>query len=93
MCLLLNIDLHLDKLIHKTHRHEPPVQGSLELIGETDEYVAVNKPASMTMHPCGAYFHNSLTHILKYENIIKNKSDLLLVHRLDRSNDIICVPS
>ena len=73
-----------DVLVHKTHRHEPPVQGEIELVGETPDYVVVSKPSSMTMHPCGAYYHNSLMHILRYEPIVVNQPNLLLVHRLDR---------
>lgn len=42
-----------DELIHRTHRHEPPVFGTIQLVGITDELIAVNKPASM---PSITYF-------------------------------------
>ena len=40
-----------DALLHRTHRHEPPVYGELKFIGETDELLAVCKPTSIPMHP------------------------------------------
>jgi 23S rRNA-/tRNA-specific pseudouridylate synthase len=36
-----------DELVHRTHRHEPPVFGAIALIGETEDLIAVCKPASM----------------------------------------------
>jgi 23S rRNA-/tRNA-specific pseudouridylate synthase len=75
-----------DKIVHKTHRHEPPIAGEIILIGETDELVAISKPASLPMHPCGAYKYNSLTSILQYEPVVPNQASLSLVHRLDRYN-------
>jgi tRNA pseudouridine synthase 9 len=71
-------------MVHKTHRHEPPVHGAIELVAETGDLVAVNKPSSVTMHPCGAYYHNTLMHILKHEPLLEKQPTLLLVHRLDR---------
>ncbi len=56
------------------------------IVGETEEILAVNKPASMPMHPCGAYRHNSLLSILQ-QDLCKDHEkvkDLRLVHRLDR---------
>jgi 23S rRNA-/tRNA-specific pseudouridylate synthase len=40
-----------DRIVHRTHRHEPPVKGCIDLVGETDDLLAVCKPASMPMHP------------------------------------------
>ena len=73
-----------DAMLHRKHRHEPPVHGHIALVGENENIVAVSKPPSMPMHPCGAYRHNSLTMILKHEPIIPNQPELLLIHRLDR---------
>ena len=36
-----------DLLLHRTHRHEPPVFGEITLIGETADLIAISKPASM----------------------------------------------
>lgn len=66
------------------NRHEPPVFGEILLVGETDEIVAISKPPSLPMHPCGAYRHNSLEYIMKRETLVPNQPTLLVVHRLDR---------
>lgn len=74
-----------DDFAHLTHRHEPPVMGSVSLIGETDSLVAVCKPPSMPMHPCGAYRYNSLMFVLEREPVLPApQPPLFLVHRLDR---------
>lgn len=46
--------------------------------------MAVSKPPSLPMHPCGAYRHNSLEYILKREHLVPNQPTLSVVHRLDR---------
>ena len=66
------------------HRHEPPVFGKIEYVGETENLFAVCKPPSMPMHPSGAYRHNSLEFILKNDPIIEKQPSFHLVHRLDR---------
>jgi hypothetical protein len=76
--------LYIDVMVHRTHRHEPPVHGSITLVADTSDLVAVSKPASMPMHPCGSYHHNTLTHVLVNEHVIPNQPPLMLVHRLDR---------
>lgn len=74
-----------DRLIHCTHRHEPPVFGEIAFVGETSSLFAVSKPASIPMHACGAYRFNSLEYVLKHDPIVANQpTNLLLVHRLDR---------
>lgn len=73
-----------DAMLHRTHRHEPPIVGEITFVGETDKYMAINKPASLPVHPCGAYKYNSLTCILQKEPLIPNQPHLHLVHRLDR---------
>jgi len=74
-----------DKMTHRTHRHEPPVAGDITFVGESDDLIAVHKPATIPMHPCGGYRYNSLTQILKNDPIMPNQPSLFLVHRLDRS--------
>jgi len=73
-----------DDFAHLTHRHEPPVMGNVTFVGETASLLAVCKPASMPMHPCGAYRYNSLLFVLEREPLIPQQPPLLLVHRLDR---------
>eukprot|EP00096_Caligus_rogercresseyi_P014627 TRINITY_DN712_c3_g1_i1.p1 TRINITY_DN712_c3_g1~~TRINITY_DN712_c3_g1_i1.p1 ORF type:complete len:383 (+),score=127.69 TRINITY_DN712_c3_g1_i1:592-1740(+) len=46
-----------------------------------DELVVVNKPASIPVHPCGRYRHNTVVFILAKEYGLKN---LRTIHRLDR---------
>ena len=73
-----------DLMVHRTHRHEPPIFGAITLVGETADMLAICKPPSMPMHPCGAYRHNSLEYILKHEKLVENQPPLYIVHRLDR---------
>ncbi len=63
VCLVLKgIDVSKHDIIFI--RHEPPIVGNIHFIQETEDLIAVCKPASLPMHPCGAYRHNSLTSIL-----------------------------
>ena len=73
-----------DAMLHRTHRHEPPVMGDVSFVGSDERLVAVCKPASWPMHPCGAYRHNSLMFILAKEPVVENQPTLHMVHRLDR---------
>lgn len=74
-----------DLLQHLVHRHEPAVAlfkneaPFVDVVAETEYIVAVNKPPTLPLHPCGGYHENSLINILKmsYDN-------LLTIHRLDR---------
>ncbi|XP_070067655.1 pseudouridylate synthase RPUSD2 isoform X3 [Drosophila takahashii] len=45
------------------------------------DIVVVNKPASIPVHPCGRYRHNTVVFILAKEHNLKN---LRTIHRLDR---------
>lgn len=76
-----------DLLTHLLHRHEPPVHlakgsGAGLVHHETDDFVVVDKPASLPVHPSGLYHHNSLTVLLAKEH--KTLPQLYPVHRLDR---------
>ncbi|XP_042598444.1 RNA pseudouridylate synthase domain-containing protein 2-like [Cyprinus carpio] len=79
----LNIILKNNDLMRNTvHRHEPPVSGKpLEVLVDDGEVVVVDKPASLPVHPCGRYRHNTVIFILGKE---KGLSGLHTVHRLDR---------
>lgn len=74
-----------DVFAHKVHRHEPTIYGDIAFVGQTDELFAVNKPATMPMHPSGSYKFNSLMSILCHEPVVENQPEKLhLIHRLDR---------
>lgn len=60
-----------DYLTRKTHRHEPSITGNVEIIAETATMVAVVKPASLPMHPCGAYYYNTLSMMLQLQTPMK----------------------
>lgn len=64
------------------HRHEPPVVGTpLEILVDDGQVLVVDKPASIPVHPCGRFRHNTVIFILGKEHGI---SELHTVHRLDR---------
>ncbi|XP_028677293.2 RNA pseudouridylate synthase domain-containing protein 2 [Erpetoichthys calabaricus] len=73
---------HNDFMKNTVHRHEPPVCAQpLEILAQDDDLVIVNKPASLPVHPCGRFRHNTVIFILGKEHGI---SGLHTVHRLDR---------
>ena len=71
-----------DFISHTVHRHELPVTGhKIRVIHEDDDWVVVDKPASIPVHPCGRYRHNTVIFILAKELGFKK---IHTVHRLDR---------
>lgn len=71
-----------DHMKNTVHRHEPPVVGTpLEVLVDDGEVLVVDKPASIPVHPCGRFRHNTVIFILGKERGI---SELHTVHRLDR---------
>ncbi|CAL9686474.1 unnamed protein product [Knipowitschia caucasica] len=71
-----------DHMRNTVHRHEPPVVGRpLEILADNGEILVVDKPASIPVHPCGRFRHNTVIFILGKEQGI---SELHTVHRLDR---------
>ncbi|KAL7711474.1 Pseudouridine synthase [Entamoeba marina] len=81
-----NVDIdyiikHHDVIRHTIHRHEPPVLNTqIKIISDTDDLLVVDKPASIPVHPCGRYRHNSVSFILAHQGY----TTLRPVHRLDR---------
>ena len=59
----------------------PVTSEEIKIITMTDDLVVVNKPASIPVHPCGRYRHNTVVFILAKEHGFKN---LRTIHRLDR---------
>uniref|UniRef100_A0A1A7W8Y5 Pseudouridylate synthase RPUSD2 n=1 Tax=Iconisemion striatum TaxID=60296 RepID=A0A1A7W8Y5_9TELE len=79
----LSVVLRNNDLMRNTvHRHEPPVIGTpLQILVDDGEVLVVDKPASIPVHPCGRFRHNTVIFILGKEHGI---SELHTVHRLDR---------
>ncbi|KAG5896707.1 hypothetical protein JTB14_014584 [Gonioctena quinquepunctata] len=73
---------HNDLLANIVHRHEVPVTSQpIAIVHMDEDIVVVNKPASIPVHPCGRYRHNTVVFILAKEHNLKN---LRTIHRLDR---------
>ena len=73
-----------DLISHFVHRHEPPVcSDEVEILhrGE-DGLVVVDKPATVPVHPCGGYYHNSVVSLLGAYH--PDLGGLKTIHRLDR---------
>uniref|UniRef100_A0A3B4AYX4 Pseudouridylate synthase RPUSD2 n=1 Tax=Periophthalmus magnuspinnatus TaxID=409849 RepID=A0A3B4AYX4_9GOBI len=71
-----------DHMRNTVHRHEPPVVGKpLQILADDGEVLVVDKPASIPVHPCGRFRHNTVIFILGKEQGV---SELHTVHRLDR---------
>lgn len=73
-----------DKIEHTIMRRESPIYNKpIEKIGETENFVAFLKPASMPIHATGGYNYNSM---------VKQLNDRYFpVHRLDRVTSGIIV--
>ncbi|KAL6755423.1 pseudouridine synthase [Haematococcus lacustris] len=51
---------------HFIHRHEPPVlAGRVQLLGQTEDFVAVCKPACMPVHTVGQFRKNTLLGVMQ----------------------------
>lgn len=73
---------HNDLLANVVHRHEVPVTNdTIDIIHIDEDIVVINKPASIPVHPCGRYRHNTIIFLLAKEYNLK---DLKTIHRLDR---------
>lgn len=71
-----------DRIVHTLVRKEIPVFDSpIDILHETDDFIAVDKPASMPVHQTGSYFYNTLLGVLEHENCLKG---LKCVNRLDK---------
>lgn len=71
-----------DRITHTVHRHEPPVPYyPISIIGSNQDVFAVNKPASIPVHACGAFRYNTLEMIIRKEF---TNDDFYFIHRLDR---------
>lgn len=72
----------MEMVMHRMHRHEPPVSSQdVDIVYEDGVILAVDKPGSMPVHPTGRYRHNTVMYWLAREKGIRN---LYPVHRLDK---------
>ncbi|TFK50721.1 pseudouridine synthase [Heliocybe sulcata] len=73
-----------DRIENIVHRHETPVTASpvrILLEDKEREFIVIDKPGSIPVHPTGRYFKNSLSEIMK-EDFGYDK--VYTVNRLDR---------
>lgn len=71
-----------DKIVHKTYRNESPIiDKEITIIHDDENLLAIDKPSSVPVHPCGNFMFNSVTKILELE---KGIGGLKTCHRLDR---------
>ncbi|CAG8541005.1 14406_t:CDS:2, partial [Acaulospora morrowiae] len=78
----LTIVKNQDLITHKIHRHEPPITAdAIKVLHRETDYVIVDKPASIPVHPSGRYRHNTVIHILQKEH---GFPALFPMNRLDR---------
>lgn len=62
-----------DTITSIIHRHEPPVTAEpLHIISQDDRLIVIDKPSSISVHPSGAFRHNSLTFLLAKEYGMNN---------------------
>lgn len=81
-----------DVVSHSIHRHEPPVTAEkIEIIEKTEDFLIINKPASIPVHPSGRYNHNTVLHILMNEYGYKKLYPSNRLDRLTSGLNIICL--
>lgn len=87
---LVGLDYKLkgqDVLQHTVHRHEPAMavhsadKPHFKIVAETNDILAIDKPSTVPVHPCGGYHRNSLMNLLQEET---DYGKLYTIHRLDR---------
>ena len=72
-----------DVISHTLHRHEPPVTATpIGIVHENDDFLVINKPAGVPVHPTGRYKFNSLVEIIRAHR--GAGFNALPCHRLDR---------
>lgn len=71
-----------DAIVHVSVRTEPPVLDlPIEIVDESEDFLVINKPPSLTVHTGGGHHYNTIENILKYEHKYEN---LHILHRLDK---------
>ena len=67
---------------------EPDVNSDLEIVFDDDQFIVVNKPAPLPLHPSGRFNRNTLQYII---NETYRPETPLLVHRLDANTSGVLV--
>ncbi len=62
------------------NRTEPDINSNIQLVFENDDFIVINKPSPLPIHPAGRYNRNSLTKILEKAFPEWN---LKVIHRID----------
>lgn len=71
-----------DEVAYTTNAwEEPEVNTNYRVVYEDEALLAISKPAPLPVHAIGAYFRNSLTHLLKRDR--PEAENYHLAHRLD----------
>jgi len=78
-----------DSMSSCVHRHEVPVAATpITIVHEDEDFLVVNKPSSIPVHPCGRFRFNALTMILTKEMGYRN---VRMIHRLDRATSGVLI--
>ena len=64
---------------HTRHIHESPTSGEITIVHKDENYLVVDKPPSMPVHPCGRYHRGSLI----FQLAARGFRNLRVTHRLD----------
>ncbi len=67
---------------------EPHASNEVKLIYEDDDFIVLDKPAPLPMHPCGRFARNSLGEFLK---LAFPTTEYKIIHRIDGSTTGIVV--
>lgn len=67
---------------------EPDVSGDLKVIFEDEQFIVINKPAPLPLHPSGRYNRNTVQHLL--QTVYKPEVPLI-AHRLDANTSGVLV--
>jgi len=59
---------------------EPEVNVDIKLIYENNDFIVINKPSPLPIHPAGRFYKNTLTEILK---LAFPKNNYKITHRID----------
>ena len=60
-------------------QEEPPVRSDYSILVENQDFIVVNKPGDLPVHPSGRYFNHTLLMMLR-----RKYPELFIVNRLDR---------
>ncbi|KAJ1499321.1 RNA pseudouridylate synthase domain containing protein 2, partial [Coelomomyces lativittatus] len=81
---------HNDLVTHQLHRHEPPVSDTpISILAESNDWIVINKPPGIPVHPSGRYHYNSILWLLRIEKNIQ----AVAIHRLDRLVSLVMLRS